>query len=219
MSEVDIVRESKEVQVLIAKSDEYLEKIGYTVHGIEHVQEVAKRSERIAKCIGLSYEDTQAAVISAYLHDIGNFMGRENHQLSGALLAYNILKSFNFDINLISKVMTAIASHDETNSEITDKVSAVLILADKSHVHKQRVREKDIAKFDIHDKVNYAVQESDLIAYPTKQEIWLTLTVDTNISKVLDYFEIFLNRMLLCKKAASFLGYNFHLKINDSVLY
>ena len=219
MSEVDIVRESKEVQVLIAKSDEYLEKIGYTVHGIEHVQEVAKRSEKIAQNIGLSYEDTQAAIISAYLHDIGNFMGRENHQLSGALLAYNVPKELNFDISFILKVMTAIASHDETNSEITDKVSAVLILADKSHVHKQRVREKSVFNFDIHDKVNYAVQESDIIVYNSKQEIWLTLSIDTNISKVLDYFEIFLNRMLLCKKAASFLGYNFHLKINDSILY
>ncbi len=219
MNEVDKVKESKEVQALIAKSDEYLEKVGYTAHGLEHVQEVAERAEKIAKSIGLSYEDTQTAIISAYLHDIGNFMGRENHQLSGALLAYNILKDLDFDINFISKVMTAIASHDETNSEITDKVSAVLILADKSHVHKQRVREKSPFNFDIHDKVNYAVQESNIVVYPSKQEIWLSLLIDTNISKVLDYFEIFLKRMLLCKKAASFLGYNFHLKINDSILY
>lgn len=219
MTEFDKVKNSKEVQVLITKSDEYLENIGYTVHGLEHVQEVEKRAEKIAKDIGLSYEDIQASCISAYLHDIGNFMGRENHQLSGALLAFNILKEMNIDINLISKVMTAIANHDESNCEITNKVSAILILADKSHVHRLRVREKDPSKFDIHDKVNYAVQESNIITDISKKEIWLTLSIDTSISKVLDYFEIFLNRMLLCKKAASFLGYNFHLKINDSVLY
>jgi len=219
VSELDRIRGNKDIQILIAKSDEYLSSIGYTVHGLEHVQEVTKRAEEIARGVGLTEDDVQASCISAYLHDIGNFMGRENHQLSGALLTFNILREMNVDITLISKVMTAISNHDEVNSEITDKISAVLILADKSHVHKQRVRDKDPSKFDIHDKVNYAVQKSNIVPDSNKKEIWLSLSIDTSISKVLDYFEIFLNRMLLCKKAASFLGYNFHLKINNSILY
>lgn len=219
MIEFEKIKNNNDVQILIAKSDEYLKSIGYTVHGLEHVEEVTRRAEKIAQDTELDEYNVQASCIAAYLHDIGNFLGRENHQLSGALIAFNILKEMNIDIDLISKVTMAIASHDETNGEITDKVSAVLVLADKSHVHKNRVRGKDPSKFDIHDRVNYAVQESELLVNRDRREIWLNLIIDVSVSTVMDYFEIFLNRMLLCRKAANVLGYNFHLKINESVLY
>jgi tRNA uridine 5-carbamoylmethylation protein Kti12 len=114
--------------------------------------------------------------------------------------------------------MTAIANHDESNSEITDNISAVLIIADKSDVRQSRVREKNRSKFDIHDRVNYAVQSSSLIVINGNKEIWLNLEIDTSLSPMMDYFEIFLSRMLLSKKAASKLGYQFHLKINSSIL-
>lgn len=219
MIEFDKVINNKDIQFLINKSDEYLKIIGYTVHGIEHVREVTKRAEKIARDTELSEEDIEASCIASYLHDIGNFMGRENHQYTGALVAFNVLRDMKIDINLISKIATAIASHDETNGAITDKVSAVLILADKSHVHKNRVRGKNPSKFDIHDRVNYAVQESEILVLKDKKEIWLKLIIDVYISPVMDYFEIFLNRMLLCRRASDILGYSFHLKINESVLY
>ena len=215
MIEFEKIKNNNDVQILIAKSDEYLKSIGYTVHGLEHVEEVTRRAEKIAKDTELDEYDVQASCIAAYLHDIGNFLGRENHQLSGALIAFNILKEMNIDINLISKVATAIASHDETNGEITDKVSAVLILADKSHVHKNRVRGKDPSKFDIHDRVNYAARKSNIIVDKLGKTITLKLEINTKISQVMEYFEIFLERMIISRKAAQFLGCEFRLKINN----
>ena len=207
------------VKALIEKSDLYLSALGYTSHGLEHVIEVVNRSRSLAKELNFSSEDIEIVSIASYLHDIGNFMGRENHQMSGALISYNILRELNYDINIIADITTAISNHDESNSIITNKYTAVLILSDKSHVHSSRVRSKNQMNFDIHDKVNYAVKESKLRVDKNNSEIWLDLIIDNSFSQVMDYFEIFLNRMLLCKKAAKTLNYNFRLKINDAILY
>ena len=215
----DEIKKNKVVKTLIRKSDLYLSSLRYTSHGLEHVNEVVKRSKCLAEEIGFSNDDIEIVEIASYLHDIGNFMGRENHQTNGALISYSILRELNVDIGIIADITTAISNHDESNSIVTNKYTAVLILADKSHVHLSRVRSKNRINFDIHDKVNYAVKESKLRVDKENTEIWLDLIIDNSVSQVMDYFEIFINRMLLCKKAAKTLKYNFRLKINNAILY
>jgi hypothetical protein len=173
----------------------------------------------IAEKIGFTKEKIEITCIASYLHDIGNITGRENHSLAGSLMAFQLLRDLSMEIEKITQIVTAIASHDEYSGEVTDDISAVLIIADKSDVRRSRVREKDITVFDIHDRVNYAVEKSEVIVMEGNKEIWINLKIDTIASPVMDYFEIFLNRMILCKKAAKKLNHAFHLKINDSVLY
>jgi len=213
------LKEKKEIQILIEKADSFLNALGYTDHGFNHINNVTNRARMIAEKIGFSLEKIELTCIASYLHDIGNITGRENHSLAGSLMAFQLLREYSDDTEAIAQVVTAIASHDEYSGDVTDDISAVLIIADKSDVRKSRVREKDLASFDIHDRVNYAVQQSEVIVIEGNQEIWLNLKIDAITSPVMDYFEIFLNRMILCKKAAKKLNHAFHLKINDSVLY
>jgi metal-dependent HD superfamily phosphatase/phosphodiesterase len=210
---------NKEVQYLIKKADEYLLALGYTDHGFNHIQNVTQRARMISEKIGFSKEKVDLTCIASYMHDIGNITGRENHSLAGSLLAFQILRGLSMDIDSICQIVTAIASHDEYSGDVTDEISAVLIIADKSDVRRSRVREKDVLVFDIHDRVNYAVEKSEVIVIEGNKELWINLKIDTVASPVMDYFEIFLNRMILCKKAAKKLNHAFHLKINDSVLY
>jgi metal-dependent HD superfamily phosphatase/phosphodiesterase len=213
------ITQNKEIQFLIEKADGYLLALGFTDHGFNHIHNVTERSRMIAEKIGFTKEKIEITCIASYLHDIGNITGRENHSLAGSLMAFQLLRDLSMEIEKITQIVTAIASHDEYSGEVTDDISAVLIIADKSDVRRSRVREKDITVFDIHDRVNYAVEKSEVIVMEGNKEIWINLKIDTIASPVMDYFEIFLNRMILCKKAAKKLNHAFHLKINDSVLY
>lgn len=213
------IKKNAEIQLLIKKADEYLLALGYTDHGFNHINNVTERARMIAEQIGFSTEKINLTCIASYLHDIGNITGRDNHSLAGSLMTFQVLRDLTTDTDSIAKIVTAIASHDEYTGDVTDDISAVLIIADKSDVRRSRVREKDMDAFDIHDRVNYAVEKSEVVVIEGNKEIWINLKIDTIASPVMDYFEIFLNRMILCKKAAQKLDHAFHLKINDSVLY
>lgn len=218
MIKLNQIRKVKDINELIQQADEYLGAIGFTDHGFNHINMVTKRVLMLAEKMSFSEKDKELAGIAAYMHDIGNVTGRKNHSVTGSIMAFQLLRELKVEMSNISRIITAIASHDEGNSEITDPISAILIIADKSDVRQSRVREKNKSKFDIHDRVNFAVQNSSLLVIQGTKEIWLNLEIDTSISPVLDYFEIFLSRMLLSKKAAQKLGYTFHLKINSSIL-
>lgn len=215
----DKLKENKKIQILIEKADLFLFALGFTDHGFNHINNVTNRARMIAEKIGFSPEKIELTCIASYLHDIGNITGRENHSLAGSIMAFQLLNELTDDMESIAQIVTAIASHDEYCGDVTDDISAVLIIADKSDVRRSRVREKDMTSFDIHDRVNYAVQQSEVIVIEGNREIWINLKIDQIASPVMDYFEIFLNRMILCKKASKKLNHAFHLKINDSILY
>ncbi len=213
------IQNNQDIITLIEQADLYLKALGYTNHGLDHVITVTNRARMVAEKIGFSQENVELTSIAAFLHDIGNISGRENHSLVGSILAFQLLSKLGYPMASICQIVTAIASHDEYTGDITDDISAVIIIADKSDVRKTRVREKVLSEFDIHDRVNFAVQFSELMVIEASKEIWLNLSIDAQSSPVMDYFEIFLNRMLLCKRASKKLNYTFRLKINDSILY
>ena len=207
------VHDSEEVRSYIRKADESLIALGYTEHSFAHVTKVAETSRRILLTLGYPEREAELAAIAGYLHDIGNVINRVDHAQSGAIMAFRILDHMNAVPDDIATVITAIGNHDESTAFPVNPVAAALILADKTDVRSSRVRNKDMATFDIHDRVNYAVTRSELNIVP-EQEIGLDLTIDTGICAVMDYFEIFLGRMVLCRKAAEKLGLRFSLTIN-----
>ena len=207
------VHDSEEVRSYIRKADESLIALGYTEHSFAHVTKVAETSRRILLTLGYPEREAELAAIAGYLHDIGNVINRVDHAQSGAIMAFRILDHMNAVPDDIATVITAIGNHDESTAFPVNPVAAALILADKTDVRSSRVRNKDMATFDIHDRVNYAVTRSELNIVP-EQEIGLDLTIDTGICAVMDYFEIFLGRMVLCRKAAEKLGLHFSLTIN-----
>ena len=202
------------VQALIEAGNRHLAAIGYTEHGFRHVGLVAHIASNILEKMAHPIRESELAAIAGYLHDIGNAVNRISHAQTGAILAAGILERLGMQPEDIAIVIGAIGNHDELDGNPVNNVSAALILADKSDVHRSRVRNSDLATFDIHDRVNYAVKRSFLRVYP-KERIALELTIDTEICPVMEYFEIFLARMLLCRKAAEFLQTKFELKIND----
>ncbi len=207
-----------EVRVLIQKADEYLEQVGYTEHGFRHTGLVAKIARNIGIRVGLTPREAELAAIAGYLHDIGNVTGREHHALSGAMLAHSILTRMGMPPEDVAIVMGAIGNHEEDYGTPTSKVAAVLILADKSDVHRSRVRNPNFQSFDIHDRVNYAVEHSFLRVDPEDKSINLELTIDIQSASITEYFSIFLDRMLMCRKAAEFLGWTFNLIANGTRL-
>ena len=207
------VHDSEEGRSYIRKADESLIALGYTEHSFAHVTKVAETSRRILLTLGYPEREAELAAIAGYLHDIGNVINRVDHAQSGAIMAFRILDHMNAVPDDIATVITAIGNHDESTAFPVNPVAAALILADKTDVRSSRVRNKDMATFDIHDRVNYAVTRSELNIVP-EQEIGLDLTIDTGICAVMDYFEIFLGRMVLCRKAAEKLGLHFSLTIN-----
>ena len=207
------VHDSEEVRSYIRKADESLIALGYTEHSFAHVTKVAETSRRILLTLGYPEREAELAAIAGYLHDIGNVINRVDHAQSGAIMAFRILDHMNAVPDDIATVITAIGNHDESTAFPVNPVAAALILADKTDVRSSRVRNKDMSTFDIHDRVNYAVTRSELNIVP-EQEIGLDLTIDTGICAVMDYFEIFLGRMVLCRKAAEKLGLHFSLTIN-----
>ncbi|MFQ5823628.1 MAG: HD domain-containing protein [bacterium] len=215
---LDQVKNDLQVQSYIERADEYLAVIGYTEHGKRHCSLVAKVALNTLLQLEVSEREAELSAIAGYLHDIGNVFSRINHAYTGAVLAHILLKELRMEIQEITAIVAAIGSHDENDCEPISRIGAGLILADKSDVHRSRVRNPDMIKFDIHDRVNYAVERSILKVDNENKIITLELTVDLKISSVMEYFEIFLNRMLYCKRAANFLGCKFSLVVNENSL-
>ncbi len=211
---LEAVKRNPAVRAYIEKSDESLKVMGFTEHSFAHVTKVAVTARDILAQTGHSQEDGELAAVAGYLHDIGNLVNRNRHETSGALMAFQILTSMGADVTDIATIVTAIGNHDEATAYPVNDVAAALIIADKTDVRRSRVRNKETIAFDIHDRVNYAVVESKVEVLKEEKQIQLTLTIETATSSVSEYFEIFLSRMILCRKAAEKLGHGFALVIN-----
>ncbi len=215
---LDTVKASRKIRTYIERADAPLAALGYTDHSLSHVLLVSERAGDLLASLGYTEHEVELARIAGYLHDVGNLVNRVGHSQSGAILAFRLLEELSMPPEDVAAVVTAIGNHDEGEGEPVSPIAAALILADKSDVRRSRVRNTDEGSFDIHDRVNFSVLSSRLEKSEDGRRITLTLTVDTEISPVLDYFEIFLDRMLLCRRAAVRLGCAFGLVINDQVL-
>ena len=212
------VRDNPRVKVFVRKADEALAEIGYTEHGERHVGLVAHIAYNILKRLGHPERECELAAIAGYLHDIGNAVNRDHHAQTSAVMAMQLLTEMGMPDLEIVRVMGAIGNHHENDGDPVSPVAAALIMADKSDVHRTRVRNPDMIKFDIHDRVNYAVEKSFLNVDEGRKLITLELTVDTAISQVMEYFEIFMTRMIASRKAAIYLGCSFGLSVNGNRL-
>lgn len=212
------VMENEEVNALILGTKQELETLGYTEHSYRHLGIVSERTGKILEELGYDEHTVELGKIAGFLHDIGNCVNRVDHAHSGAILAFNILKEMGMPVEDRTSIMLAIGNHDESTGTAVSEISAALIMADKSDVHRSRVVNKNIATFDIHDRVNYAVTDSKLEINKEERKITLNLTIDTSICAVLDYFKIFMDRTIMTKYAAKFLNVWFSLIINDTKL-
>lgn len=212
------VTESNAIKTYITRADESLAALGFTEHSFSHVLHVAQTAGYILKTLGYDDRTVELAKIAGYLHDIGNLVNRMDHSQSGAVMAWSILNDMKCDPGETATIVTAIGNHDEGTGVPVNAVAAALILADKSDVRWTRVRNQDISTFDIHDRVNYSVKQSSLRISEDKSMVQLKLTIDNQFGSVMDYFEIFMGRMLLCRKAAEKLGLQFKLNINGQQL-
>ena len=212
------IRENEEINLLIEKGNQVLQELGYTEHSKKHAAKVAETAGKILRDLGYDERDIELSRIAGYMHDIGNSINRHDHAHSGAILAYQILKELKMPLEDILVVTTAIGNHDEATGTAVDVVSAALILADKTDVRRNRVRNPIIANFDAHDRVNYAALSTKLEVRKDKKIIQMDLTLDDSMCTVMDYFEIFLQRMMMCRRAAEVLGYKFKLVANGSKL-
>jgi metal-dependent HD superfamily phosphatase/phosphodiesterase len=211
---LDDVKRDPEVEAFINKANEYTGVIGYTEHGLRHANLTASIAANVLRRLGFDERTAELAAIAAYLHDMGNLVSRANHEHTAAMLANGILQRLGMQPEERAIVMGAIGNHEERHGEAVSAIGAAVILADKSDVHRTRVRNPDRSTFDIHDRVNYAVEHSFLRVDEKSKTVTLELTIDTAISQVMEYFEIFLDRMLMCRRAAEFLGCGFKLQIN-----
>ena len=212
------IKNNATIRTYIQRADESLIALGYTEHSFAHVTLVAENAAYILQTLGYPERTVELVKIAGYLHDIGNLVNRVDHSQSGAVMAFRILDNLNCDPEEIATIVTAIGNHDEGTGQPVNAMSAALILADKSDVRRSRVRNQDPATFDIHDRVNYSVKKAQLKINEEQTLIKLKLTVDTRYGSVMDYFEIFLQRMILCRKAAETLGLQFKLMINEQQL-
>ena len=207
------VKNNPDIRAYISKADESLIALGYTEHSFAHVTKVAEAAAEILHTLGHSDHEIELVKIAGYLHDIGNIVNRIDHAQSGAVMAFRLLDRMNMPPEDIATVVTAIGNHDESTAFPVNSVAAALIIADKTDVRRSRVRNRSVAQFDIHDRVNYSVTASEVKI--AKDSICLELTIEQEYCSVLEYFEIFLTRMLLCRRAAEALGVEFSLVIND----
>lgn len=212
------VRNNEEINTLVERGNDVLKVLGFTEHSRKHAAKVADCAGDILVQLGYDEHTVELAKIAGYMHDIGNSVNRNDHAHTGAILAYQILKEMEMPLDDIMTVMTAIGNHDEKTGTAIDVVSAALIIADKTDVRRNRVQNPVIASFDIHDRVNYAALSSTLEFQEDKKVLQMTLELDDTMCSVMDYFEIFLQRMIMCKKAADVLGYRFKLVANGSKL-
>ena len=212
------LRKDSEILAYIESANNVLGQIGYTEHGMAHAVKTGEDASRILSSLGYDEHTCELARIAGLIHDIGNTVNRCDHAQSGAFLAFELLRARGFDYKDVIEITTAVGHHDEKTAAPVTPIAAALILADKADVRRSRVRNADASTFDIHDRVNYSVTSSELILNDTHTHLTLKLTVDTHYSSVMDYFEIFLERMILCRKAADRLGLVFKLVINDQAL-
>ena len=212
------IKKDEAIRIYITRADESLAALGYTEHSFQHVCHVAETAGYILRTLGYEERTVELAKIAGYLHDIGNLVNRSEHSQSGAVMAWTLLSNLGCDPAEQATIVTAIGNHDEGTGVPVNAVAAALILADKADVRRSRVRNQDETTFDIHDRVNYSVKHSRLKIDPEKTQVRLELSVDTRYGSVMDYFEIFLGRMLLCRKAAERLGLQFKLMINGQQL-
>lgn len=212
------IKNNDEINTYIRQADQSLSALGYTEHSFAHVTLVAEKAGYILSTLGYPDRTVELVMIAGYLHDIGNIVNRVEHSQSGAIIAFRILDHLGFPPDEIGQIVTAIGNHDEGTGIPVSELAAALILADKSDVRRNRVRNQDVSAFDIHDRVNYSVTKSELKINGVHTLIKLKLSVDTHYSSVMDYFKIFLKRMVLCRKAAEKLGLQFKLIINEQQL-
>ena len=212
------IKKNEEINTYIRQADLALSALGFTEHSFAHVTLVAEKAGYILQTLGYPERTVELVKIAGYLHDIGNLVNRVEHSQSGAIMAFRILDHLNFPPDEIGQIVSAIGNHDEGTGVPVSALAAALILADKSDVRRNRVRNQDISNFDIHDRVNYSVTKSELKINESHTLIKLKLSVDTSYGSVMDYFEIFLQRMILCRKAAEKLGMQFKLMINEQQL-
>jgi HD superfamily phosphodiesterase len=218
MITIEQIKASEAIRTYIQKEDEALTALGYTEHSFPHVSKVSRTARNILLKLGYPERDAELAEIAGYLHDIGNIVNRADHAQSGAVMAFRILDNMGASPADIATIITAIGNHDESTAVPVNPITAALILADKTDVRASRVRNTDISSFDIHDRVNYSVKQSDLEINTDNSEIILKLQIDTNFCSVMDYFEIFIGRMQLCRKAAELLKLRFRLNVNGQML-
>ena len=214
----ETIRKDEAIQTYITRADESLAALGFTEHSFPHVCHVADMAGYILTTMDYDERTVELAKIAGYLHDIGNLVNRSEHSQSGAVMAWTLLQNMGCDPGELATIVTAIGNHDEGTGVPVNPVAAALILADKADVRRSRVRNQEISTFDIHDRVNYSVKKSELKINSDRTLVKLKLTVDTRYGSVMDYFEIFLGRMVLCRKAAERLGLQFKLIINEQQL-
>ena len=212
------IKNNEAINTYIRKADQTLSELGFTEHNFAHVGIVAENASYIMETLGYSEREVELVKIAAYLHDIGNLVNRVDHSQSGAVMAFRILDNLHMPAEEICDIVAAIGNHDEGTGRPISPMAAALILADKSDVRRSRVRNNDPATFDIHDRVNYSVKKAELKINENHTLIKLKLSVDTRYGSVMDYFEIFMNRMVLCRKAAERRGLQFKLMINEQQL-
>ncbi len=210
------IKNNKEFKTYIEIGDKHLRIKGYTKHDFGHVTKVSETAGNILKTLGFSNREVDLAKIAGYIHDIGNMVNRDEHAQTGACLCFNILTRLGMEPEEIATVVSAVGNHDEAVGSPINPVSAALILGDKTDVRRSRVRNIDFATFDIHDRVNYAVEKAIVKVDGVTKSIELELTIDTSICPLMEYFEIFISRMMLCRKAADFLNTNFKLTMNGT---
>ncbi len=210
----DEIKHNQTIRCYIDEADRALKALGFTEHSYAHVTKAATTAEKILTELGYSEREAELAKIAGYMHDIGNVVNRIDHAQSGAVMAFRLLDKIGMDPNEIALVISAIGNHDESTAAPVNAVAAALILADKTDVRRSRVRNRNHTAFDIHDRVNYAVEESKTYFNSDRTAFVLELTIDTSMCPVMDYFEIFLGRMSLCRRAAEFLKIRFELIIN-----
>ncbi len=212
------VIQNPEVEALIEGAQFQLNELGFTEHSYRHISTVSKRAGDILAVLGYNQRDVELAKIAGYLHDIGNSVNRNDHAHTGGILAFQILKGMDMELSEVTRIMAAIGNHDEKTGAPVNEISAALILADKSDVHRDRVMNNDFATFDIHDRVNYAVTNTELKVDEKDRKIILSLDVDTKNCPVIDYFQIFMDRTIMSKRAAKYLDIWFELEINGTKL-
>lgn len=212
----DDIKKSEEIRAYIKQADLSLAALGFTEHSFAHVTKCAEVAGKLLEDLGYDQRKIDLAKIAAFMHDIGNVVNRIDHAQSGALMAFRILDKMGMPFEETAMIINAIGNHDEATAFPVNAIAAALILADKTDVRRSRVRNKETIFSDIHDRVNFAVKKADLVLKKEKREIILYLEIDSEICSVMDYFEIFLQRMLLCRKAANFFELNFKLNINGT---
>ncbi len=212
----DDVKNNEEIRTCIERGNELLGHIGFTEHSFVHAGRVSQTAAYILTELGYNTRETELGRIAGYIHDIGNVINRYDHAQSGGVLAYEILRRMGMPYDEIATVAAAVGNHDEGTGNAVSPVSAALILADKADVRRSRVRRQNVTEYDIHDRVNYAVERSDILVDKENNRIILDMDIDTEISSVMDYFEIFLGRMVMCRKAATFFKMEFHIMANGT---